>query len=66
MSSMRARFYDPRMGRFLSADPIGFKGGSNWYRYANGNPVMLSDPFGTSVPGKRRSRDRLGSGAERW
>jgi len=25
--------------------------GSNWYRYANGNPVMFNDPLGTSVPG---------------
>jgi hypothetical protein len=32
--------------RFLNADPSGFSGGSNWFAYANGNPISLSDPFG--------------------
>ena len=32
--------------RFLNADPIGFSGGSNWFAYADGNPISLSDPFG--------------------
>ena len=32
--------------RFVNADPIGFAGGLNWYAYANGNPVMFSDPSG--------------------
>jgi hypothetical protein len=45
---MRARYYNPHLGRFLSADPIGFAGGMNFYAYANGNPVSLIDPFGLS------------------
>jgi hypothetical protein len=32
--------------RFLNADPIGFSGGPNWFAYADGNPISLSDPFG--------------------
>jgi RHS repeat-associated protein len=28
---MRARYFDPQTGRFLSEDPIGFKGGKNFY-----------------------------------
>jgi RHS repeat-associated protein len=44
---MRARYYDPRVGRFLSEDPIGFVGGLNLYAYANGNPVAFVDPDGT-------------------
>jgi len=44
---MRARFYNPRMGRFLNADPIGFGGGSNWYAYCGGaNPISYADPSG--------------------
>ncbi|MFT3868476.1 MAG: RHS repeat-associated core domain-containing protein [Nibricoccus sp.] len=43
---MRARFYNPYTQRFLNADPIGFAGGMNWYAFANGNPVMMTDPEG--------------------
>jgi RHS repeat-associated protein len=43
---MRARWYSPSIGRFLSEDPIGFSGGMNWYAYADGNPISKSDPFG--------------------
>ena len=40
------RGYDPEIGKWLSADPIGEAGGMNLYAYADGNPVSLSDPFG--------------------
>jgi len=43
---MRARYYSPYLMRFLNADPIGFSGGSNWFTYADGNPISLNDPFG--------------------
>lgn len=43
---MRARFYDPAAGRFLSADPVGIAGGVNLYRYAKNDPVSWSDPTG--------------------
>jgi len=43
----RARYYDPTTGRFLSEDPIGFKGsGTNFYAYAHNSPVNLIDPSG--------------------
>ena len=42
----RARNYDPSGGRFISEDPIGFGGGDNFYRYADDNPVIYTDPFG--------------------
>lgn len=44
---MRARYYDPKVGRFISEDPIGFKGGTvNLYEYAKNNPTRFKDPFG--------------------
>ena len=41
---LRARYYDPSMGRFISEDPI--RDGVNWYAYCGNNPVMFVDPFG--------------------
>ncbi|BDI29295.1 hypothetical protein CCAX7_13460 [Capsulimonas corticalis] len=42
------RYYDPRTGRFINRDPIGYQGGVNLYGFAGGNPVNESDPSGTS------------------
>lgn len=44
----RARWYDPQVGRFISEDPIGFEGGSNWYGYVADNPTNFTDPHGLS------------------
>ena len=45
----RARYYDPKIGRFISEDPIGFEGEDlNLYRYAFNNPMIFVDPYGTS------------------
>ena len=41
---MRARYYDPAAGRFVSEDPS--KNGDNWYAYCNNNPVNLIDENG--------------------
>ena len=45
----RARYYDASTGRFLSEDPSGFDGGSNFYSYVANAPADLSDPFGLSA-----------------
>ena len=41
---LRARYYDSVIGAFISEDPI--KSGTNWYVYANNNPVSYIDPLG--------------------
>jgi RHS repeat-associated protein len=50
---MKARYYDPVIGRFYSNDPVGFSTMKpetfNRYTYANGNPYKYSDPDGKDV-----------------
>jgi RHS repeat-associated protein len=41
---MRARYYEPTTGRFISEDPA--RDGVNWYLYADGNPVGRVDASG--------------------
>jgi len=43
------RWYDSKVGRFISRDPIGEKGGVNLYVYANNSPVILIDPEGKKI-----------------
>ena len=43
---LRARYYDPSIGRFLSEDPA--QDGLNWYVYCGNNPVMRIDSTGNS------------------
>jgi RHS repeat-associated protein len=43
----RARYYHPRLQRFISEDPIGLLSGSfNFYAYVDNNPTNGVDPFG--------------------
>lgn len=41
---MGHRYYDTRIGRFLTQDPA--KSGGNWYAYAGNNPTNKTDPTG--------------------
>lgn len=44
---MKARYYDPQVGRFISEDPLGFDGGDvNLMAYVGSNPVNRVDPSG--------------------
>ena len=43
---MRARYYDPKIGRFLNTDPI--FDAKNLFVYVDNNPITQIDPKGTS------------------
>ena len=53
---LQTRYYDPELGRFISADSIEYLdpetlGGLNLYAYCGNNPVMAVDDTGSeSVP----------------
>lgn len=46
---LRERYADLLEGRFISKDPIGFKGGINLYSYVLNNPLLHKDPYGLDV-----------------
>jgi RHS repeat-associated protein len=46
------RYYDPALGRYVTADPIGLVGGVNLYSYVNGNPSNETDIKGLLIPGR--------------
>ena len=43
---MRARYYEPGVGRFLSEDPA--MDGKNWFAYCSNNPVIAVDFSGNA------------------
>ena len=45
------RYYDPQQGRFVTRDPIGYRGGLNLYSFTLYNPVNEHDPSGLSPGG---------------
>ena len=43
----RTRYYDPRVGRFIQEDPIGFRNGDqDFYAYVQNAPLGATDPLG--------------------
>jgi RHS repeat-associated protein len=57
----RARYYSPKLSRFISEDPIGIFGRAvNFYQYARGNPASYFDPLGLSSTSGRKSEPPCG------
>ncbi len=42
---LRARYYSPSTGKFISRDPIGQNDQINLYTYVGNSPMMYNDPF---------------------
>ena len=62
----RARYYDSKIGRFISEDPIGLSGGdNNLYGYVSNDPINSIDPSGLIpiVPTRRVDCGTLDSDA---
>jgi RHS repeat-associated protein len=57
--NMRARWYSPDIGRFLSPDPAGLVDGTNLYAYASNDPVDFFDPSGLA---RQATEDNPGLG----
>lgn len=50
---LQTRYYDAEVGRFINADDVSYLdpyeiGGLNLYAYCGNNPIMFTDPFGTT------------------
>jgi len=44
--NLRARYYNPTIGRFISEDPMGLAAGLNEYAYVGDSPTNFVDPSG--------------------
>ena len=58
----RFRYYDPSAGRFISEDPIRFRGGIDFYAYTLNSPTNWTDSFGLEVKECRRPVHAPGAG----
>jgi len=63
----RARYYDSRLGRFISEDPLGFWDGTNVFAYVHSRAPNGSDPSGLAEQcGCDRLQDQSGQSKSGW
>ena len=48
--SIRHRVYHPRLGNWITRDPIGYAGGLSLYLYSSNSPLQYTDPEGLKDP----------------
>jgi RHS repeat-associated protein len=53
----RYRCFDASVGRWLSADPLGFDGGPNLFAF-DGSPTLVVDPLGLATTGGKHSKKK--------
>jgi RHS repeat-associated protein len=58
----RARYYSPKLGRFLQTDPIRYRAGLNLYSYCGNNPIMWIDAFGLMHYGYEETQQIINEG----
>lgn len=66
LTYMRARWYDPNIGRFVSEDPAGLQGGINPYVFANNDPINGADPSGLCALAEEDSAPQCLDGVQIW
>lgn len=58
----KMRYYSPKLGRFLQADPIGYGDGMNMYNYVGNTPLSMTDGLGLAGGGSGGSGGSGGGG----